>query len=1013
MKRSGQPKPFRTIGTRMRDFGRSMMRHYVPPQDMPPLVEPPPPAWGAAAQTPLIWPEPDAPAGFAAETPLAPLDAGFDDAPDVAQDFAQSRRAPRPAPPQPPPAASPVQRRPAPPANSVDQRLKNILAMHQEREVERQHIRDEKKTAFNAAEIQRQADPDAPHRPRRGRMSVDYVETSALSHGEEAPPSQSVQPAAPDEPPQTSDDTARLDPSLIQASLDEMNVQREPAVPVDDFDDVYVPAGDEDNPQAYFESPPDWSEDSGDEGTPPPIDVPPTPMPPQGSVQRMPDAPDTGDFSEQSERGEAENWGATTEYPYESDSGDDEAPPASDTITLSPDYAPDEPDFGGAADFEPTYNDATDAEFLNPPTTVQRDYQAPAPDFSAETGDFEVSDAGYSDLPTSDLDDDDTRPMDVQHAPVLPPPDFVDDSIDAPPAETGYNSLADWVDAQSDAAPTSDSAISAQPPGRAERVQRDYESPTLPIAPDFSLQTGDFNQTDFARDASLYFDEDEDDTRRMDVQRSFQESDFAAEADYLPAYPVEDDAAYADYSEQAAPDVEAEWSGDVYTPPVADVPNMIQRDYESQTAPTMPAEAGYDAQVEQGYIEPADARSLFEEMGSSEQTEWGGAVSTPIDSGNSVQRDADAGEYEAAESEAEWSADADVYTPPADTVQRDDEMPAEHAYDAPRQNEMIDDETSAPEGQWGADADVYTPPADTVQRDYQQPTADDYDAAQEQLSGDVDAETPNTLQRDYESKTTQTAPTMPADGEAYEDDNENIAPEWGWDASPPADQPPYDNQPPVNPWGGDVSAPSDAVQRDYQPPDLPDDNTDMGDQPVDLYQAMMGAGMVAPDADAGWDGGDVGMSPGFVQRTPDADANAHAPSQPVDVFQAMMQTGMVQPLADDNMADTYYPPDTDTALSAATRADLLSLLDAPAPRAKQASTSEFTPDADVSQPTVSRSFQPPPQTNPPPIIQRAATEHEPEDGQQNDVNVDQLARDVYSTLRNRLRIERERRDRKP
>ncbi|MBZ0290402.1 MAG: hypothetical protein K8I30_22445, partial [Anaerolineae bacterium] len=61
MKRSGQPRPFRTIGTRMRDFGRSMMRHYVPPQELPPVSEPPPPAWNAAAQTPLIWPEPNAP----------------------------------------------------------------------------------------------------------------------------------------------------------------------------------------------------------------------------------------------------------------------------------------------------------------------------------------------------------------------------------------------------------------------------------------------------------------------------------------------------------------------------------------------------------------------------------------------------------------------------------------------------------------------------------------------------------------------------------------------------------------------------------------------------------------------------------------------------------------------------------------------------------------------------------------------------------------------------------------
>src|SRR6185436_16737992 len=115
-------------------------------------------------------------------------------------------------------------------------------------------------------------------------------------------------------------------------------------------------------------------EDSGDEGTPPPVDAPPMPMPPQGSAQRMPDAPDSTDFSEANEAG---NWGTQTESEYPS-TDEAEAPPASDTITLSPESVqrayvadePDEPDFGGAADFEPTYdtyNDTPDvgAEFLS------------------------------------------------------------------------------------------------------------------------------------------------------------------------------------------------------------------------------------------------------------------------------------------------------------------------------------------------------------------------------------------------------------------------------------------------------------------------------------------------------------------------------------------------------------------------------------------------------------------------------------------------------------------------
>jgi hypothetical protein len=93
--------------------------------------------------------------------------------------------------------------------------------------------------------------------------------------------------------------------------------------------------------------------------------------------------------------------------------------------------------------------------------------------------------------------------------------------------------------------------------------------------------------------------------------------------------------------------------------------------------------------------------------------------------------------------------------------------------------------------------------------------------------------------------------------------------------------------------------------------------------------------------------------------------------------------------------------------------DLLSFLDEPPP----------TPHADVNRTqsaenAIARVYEPPPQQQPPNVVQRAVTD-EPEEKPEKDsvgnadVNVDQLARDVYSVLRNRLRIERERRDRKP
>lgn len=1162
MKRSGQQRPFRTIGARMRDFGRSMMRTYIPPQELPAFDEPPAPSWSAAAQTPLVWPEPPAPGEYAGEMPP---DSGFEDAPgdvQATQDFAPPPPR-RPQNPQQPPVPPSVQRKPGqqppqPQKPSVDQRLKNILAMHQAREAERDQIREEKKSAFNAAEIQRQTDPNAPHRPRRGRMSVDYVETSALSHGEEpmpprTPPSEPVQrevdPATPppaDEPQSMGEDTAQLDPSEIQSALDAISLQRELSGQAPTFEaDDYIPAGDEDA-QAFFDSPPDWSEDSGDMGTPPPVDPPPTPMPPQGSAQRMPGAPESDDVSGQGDGG---NWGTNTEteYPYESPAEDS----PSDVINLPPSNVqrvqrqqgeqrsyqpPAEPDFGGAADFDPSQpyddvvEDSQDAEYFSPPSdTVQRDFQ-PTADFGGDS-----SDAHY-DLPTFDMDEGETRPLNVQRAPILPPlPDFADDLIDVPPAETGYSSLADWMDAQADSyGDTNDIQNAPDSPVSPGTVQRETPSNTMPIAPDFSLQTGDYNRADYEWSTSAYLDaEDESDTRPIDVQRAFSEPEFWGRADEQAtdaAYPVDEDIDYFDYGDQPAP------RGDVYTPPDSDVNQPpIQRAYDQRDTQTYdePADvdaAGYDQQnvpwsgevstppaeaVQREYelplsgeSDPADTLRFDAQPDPdfAENIDFGyenapptGDVDTsytpPADVHGSVQRETfeadDAQSYaenayvnedvyeqppDAPASEGQWGAQgAELYAPPPDVnqppIQReydaapdaylpyDEQPPAppneagwsgdpRDAYVPPTTDTVQREYDAAPDAYlpydeqppaspdaagWSGDPrEANAPPTDTVQLGYEQPPADAYtdddmavydetaygfDAqpSEGQPSGDVYAPPPDinppTIQRDYDA---QAAP--PVDESDYADDADESAPGYGYDAGQPSDQAPYDS-----PWTGDnaqPSSPTDAVQRDYYPPtSAPDTDDTSGQQPMDLYQAMMGAGMVTPDSgasDTAWGG----VSADSIQRTPDAGADAYSSGQqPVDLYQAMMQTGMIESEPDDPYTGSYYPPEPDTSMSAATKADLLSLLDTPAPHSSRAPETGFTPD--VSQPsspqnTVSRSYQPPQN---PPVIQRAETTdtQEPEQGagQGGDVDVDQLARDVYNALRNRLRIERERRDRKP
>src|SRR5262245_14772727 len=95
----------------MRDFGRSLMRHYLPEAEMPPLDSSPlPPAWQAAAETPLVWPEPDAPSVDV--TDELPPDAGLPDTADAPQTRRSPRKPQQPA--LPPSPQQPVQRKPTP-----------------------------------------------------------------------------------------------------------------------------------------------------------------------------------------------------------------------------------------------------------------------------------------------------------------------------------------------------------------------------------------------------------------------------------------------------------------------------------------------------------------------------------------------------------------------------------------------------------------------------------------------------------------------------------------------------------------------------------------------------------------------------------------------------------------------------------------------------------------------------------------------------------------------------------
>jgi hypothetical protein len=198
--------PFRTLGMRMQAFGRSLIRHFLPTQ-RPQLksLPPPSPGWQAHTETPLIWNEPEAVS--------APVEQVPEEAPPIEMPPVEA-----PPPRRTRPAAPPVQRK-ANKEEKIDPRLLAILSAHQAHDDYAAKVREERHAAAAASEAQRKADetnPDTPPQPRRrSRASFDYVETKALLPPEEemgrtAPPkrpAQNIQTTRQPDQPQDDDDT--------------------------------------------------------------------------------------------------------------------------------------------------------------------------------------------------------------------------------------------------------------------------------------------------------------------------------------------------------------------------------------------------------------------------------------------------------------------------------------------------------------------------------------------------------------------------------------------------------------------------------------------------------------------------------------------------------------------------------------------------------------------------------------------------------------------------------------
>ncbi len=204
MKRGGQYQP---LGVRMRDFGRSMMRHYIPKQQFPSPSETSRPIWQSDTETPLVWEETSLPAAEPASDqllesssvphdPSAPLTPTQKPAPKAAEKTVQRESAS--------PAPSPAQKNPS----RFPASLLKLMENDQKRELQREQLRKAHLTKIN--EQLTDADPDtaANLKRRRGKMSVTYVDTKSLTHGEE-----SVQrkPESPQNEATVSDDESNLD----------------------------------------------------------------------------------------------------------------------------------------------------------------------------------------------------------------------------------------------------------------------------------------------------------------------------------------------------------------------------------------------------------------------------------------------------------------------------------------------------------------------------------------------------------------------------------------------------------------------------------------------------------------------------------------------------------------------------------------------------------------------------------------------------------------------------------
>ena len=282
-------KQFRTLGSRMRQFGRRVMRTYAEEQMSPqPQQQPSPAAPVVAAwkqqqqQQPLNWQQ-------TAPPPTQPVQQ-----PAQQQQPVQRQAAPsRPRRPENPNIVNkmPDPQRPVARTNATNT-LRQIMALETEKEAARDEIRQQKKETIQRA-MEESEKTGRRRRPRRGQANFEYVSTENLLSPEER-----QELAAQKAAEQTQADTPATD-AVQRDAIDDNNDQAIEADIEQEYDEEewFTEDAFEPNPPPVWDGDDDFDApiDSSDDSPPPPDDTPPISPTPPAPVQRQADS--SGDDS--------------------------------------------------------------------------------------------------------------------------------------------------------------------------------------------------------------------------------------------------------------------------------------------------------------------------------------------------------------------------------------------------------------------------------------------------------------------------------------------------------------------------------------------------------------------------------------------------------------------------------------------------------------------------------------------------------------------------------------------